>query len=138
MVTTEQIIDMLEGASNDTQVAWAVGNDVVALYSFALSCNPAFVRRVFTREEQAYCAQFSEPMLRYASTWAAKEAVYKALKQLDGSIRLWWRDIEISRDKPSGKPTVTIKKLAFPLHCSLTISHDGDVVWAVAVLRWCT
>ncbi|MBC7774430.1 MAG: holo-ACP synthase [Phycisphaerae bacterium] len=114
---------------------WAVGNDVVALSAFQVSCTPQFIRRVFTREELDYCAQFSDPMLRYASTWAAKEAVYKALKQIDGNIRLWWRDIEISRDKPSGKPSVTIKKLPFSLQCSLTLSHDGDVVWAVAVVR---
>ncbi|MEI6411916.1 MAG: holo-ACP synthase [Bacteroidota bacterium] len=114
---------------------WAVGNDLVALPDFRISCTPQFIRRVFNPEEIEYCAQFSDPTLRYASTWAAKEAVYKALKQLDGRVRLWWRDIEISRHKPAGKPTVHVPKLPFQVNCSLSISHDGEMVWAVALIQ---
>jgi holo-[acyl-carrier protein] synthase len=114
---------------------FAIGNDLVALAEFRHSCTAQFVRRVFTPAELAYCAQFDDPVLRYASTWAAKEAVYKALKQLFPGLRLWWRQIEISRDKPAGRPLVSVPKLEHSCEYSLTVSHDGALVWAVAVIR---
>jgi holo-[acyl-carrier protein] synthase len=118
-----------------------VGNDVVSLSNFVLTCSPEFLKRSYTESELAYCEQFAEPLLRYASTWAGKEAVYKALKQAQAHLtwdkwRLWWRDIEILRDKVAGKPTVKIHKpLPTPLHISLSISHDADIVWAVALVQ---
>jgi len=131
---TEQITDLISELQVCGRVA--VGNDVVHLPTFLLSLTPQFIARGYTDEERAYCDQFSEPALRYASTWAAKEAVYKALKQADESIKLWWPDIAISRPKPQGKPTVTISKLTTPLDFNLSISHDGDYVWAVAVCAY--
>ena len=133
MITTEQITRTVKGCGNGA-LRWAVGNDLVALEQFRLSCTPEFVRRVFTTAELEYCRQFDEPLLRYASTWAAKEAVYKALKQIDPDLRVWWRGIEIRRDKPSGRPAVFVPAANFPFQCSLTISHDGGMVWAVAVI----
>ena len=109
------------------------GNDIIHLPAFIRSCSPQFIKRVFTPDELAYCSKFTDPFLRYASTWAAKESVYKAIKQTDENIRLWWKDIEISRAKPAGKPIVEIKKLKAPLEFSLSISHDGDYVWAIAI-----
>ena len=111
----------------------ALGNDIVHLPAFTKSCTPHFIRRVYTQAELEYCSKFTDPFLRYASTWAAKEAVYKALKQTDDTIKLWWRDIEISRAKPAGKPTVQIKKLKSPMEFSLSISHEAGYVWAVAI-----
>jgi phosphopantetheine--protein transferase-like protein len=128
---TEQITELVEEVRGGRRIA--VGNDVVHLPTFLLSLTPQFIARGYTEEERAYCEQFCEPALRYASTWAAKEAVYKALKQADETVKLWWPDIAISRPKPQGRPSVTIGKLARPLDFNLTISHDGDYVWAVAV-----
>ena len=110
-----------------------VGNDLVHLPTFDQSFTPYFVKRGYTQNEITYCEQFTDSKLRFASTWAAKEAVYKALKQADENIKIWWRDIEILRAKPQGKPTVNIKKIKYPLNISLTISHDGEYVWALAV-----
>jgi len=111
----------------------AAGNDIVHLPTFLQSLSPQFIRRGYTADEVAYCEQFADSALRYASTWAAKESVYKALKQIDPNIRLWWRDIEIHRDKPQGRPMVTVNKLNSEIEFTLTISHDGDYVWALAV-----
>lgn len=111
----------------------AFGNDLVHLPTFIKSCTPAFIRRVFTPAELEYCSQFSNPYLRYASTWAAKEAVYKAIKQTNDSIKLWWRDIEIKRARAAGKPTVQVKKLKTAIEFTVSISHDNDYVWAVVV-----
>jgi len=94
--------------------------------------NPSFIRRAFTQKELAYCHQFDDSLLRYASTFAAKEAVYKAMKQYDETIKIWWRGIEILRDKPQGKPRVVIGGLP-DIRTHLTITHDGDYVWALAL-----
>jgi phosphopantetheine--protein transferase-like protein len=113
--------------------AIAVGNDLVHLPDFIKSCTPLFIRRVFTSRELEYCDQFDDRHLRYASTWAAKEAVYKCIKQINEDHRFWWRDIEVIRDKPQGKPVVSVPKFPDLPPFALTISHDGDYVWAIAI-----
>lgn len=112
----------------------AIGNDIIYLPNFKESLTPQFIARVFTEQETKYCEQFDDATLRYASTWAAKEAVYKAIKQIDSSIKLWWPDIEVIRNKPQGMPIVTVSKLIFPVQVRLTITHDGDYVWAVVIV----
>jgi holo-[acyl-carrier protein] synthase len=109
-----------------------VGNDLVHLPRFAAACSADFISRVFTPEEEAYCRQFSDPLLRFASTWAAKEAIYKAVKQIDPDIRIWWKDIHISRTKLQGKPSAQIPKLPKQYPFSLSVSHDGEYAWAIA------
>lgn len=116
----------------ENYVVKGLGNDLVCLSSFKQSFNSQYIKRVFTQNEINYCEQFDEPMLRYASTWAAKEAVYKALKQVIPDLKIWWPAIEIMRNKPQGKPQVKIHKTIPPLSISLSITHDGDYVWAIA------
>jgi len=112
---------------------FAVGNDLVFITDFNASFNDLFRNKVYTSAEIAYCEQFECSILRYASTWAAKEAVYKAIKQIDKST-LGWKKIEIIRDKPVGVPYVIIHKESFNFKVSLTISHDGNYVWAIAFI----
>jgi len=111
---------------------FAVGNDIVFIPDFVTALNPLFKRKVYTAAEVAYCEQFDNATLRYASTWAAKEAVYKAIKQIN-STALPFKKIEIIRDKIAGKPQVTLHNNQAPIPISLSISHDGDYVWAVAI-----
>jgi holo-[acyl-carrier protein] synthase len=113
---------------------FAIGNDLVYLPNFETSFTPAFITKVYTQPELAYCQQFSQPLLRYASTWAAKEAVYKALKQL-GTAIAGWQNIEILRNKIAGQPTVVLHQYPNKFDISLSISHDGDYVWAVVVVK---
>ncbi len=122
-------VEVLAAAKN-----FAVGNDIVFIPDFDKSLNPLFKTKVYTANEMAYCEQFDNKLLRYASTWAAKEAVYKAVKQLN-SAALPWNKIEISRDKIAGKPSVTLHSDQQALTISLSISHDGDYVWAVAIVE---
>jgi phosphopantetheine--protein transferase-like protein len=112
---------------------FAVGNDLVFMPDFEKSCTDAFKLKVYTENERAYCDPFSDPLLRYASTWAAKEAVYKAIKQLNPKA-IGWKHIEIIREKIAGKPTVIFHPDAERYQISLSISHDGDYVWAVAFI----
>ncbi|MEO1258419.1 MAG: 4'-phosphopantetheinyl transferase superfamily protein [Bacteroidota bacterium] len=114
---------------------YKLGNDVLLLSEFEQSVNPSFIRRVFTEKEKAYAEAFSEPNLRYASTFSAKEAVYKAVKQFDTNIKLPWKKIEITREKVAGKPSVEILLADYQFDVSLSISHEGAYVWAVALAR---
>jgi holo-[acyl-carrier protein] synthase len=112
---------------------FVVGNDLVFVPGFTASFNELFKNKVYTPAEIVYCDQFDDSLLRYASTWAAKEAVYKAIKQIDDST-LGWKKIEITRNKPAGKPGVIIYKDTCSFKISLTISHDGDYAWAIALI----
>jgi phosphopantetheine--protein transferase-like protein len=113
---------------------FAIGNDVVFMPDFKQSFNPLFKKKVYTDKEIAYCAQFDDSLLRYASTWAAKEAVYKAVKQIE-SKPISFKKIEILREKIGGKPSVNLPVLYNDFKISLSISHDGDYVWAVAIIN---
>lgn len=116
------------------QKGFSIGNDLVFLPDFKESFNELFQKKVYTVGEIEYCESFSDPILRYASTWAAKEAVYKALKQIDKTL-LGWKDIEIIREKASGQPLVNLYKNSVNPFISLTITHDGEYVWALAMIK---
>jgi phosphopantetheine--protein transferase-like protein len=113
---------------------FAIGNDVVFMPNFETSFTNEFKAKVYTQHELNYCQQFSQPMLRYASTWAAKEAVYKAVKQL-GTAVAGWQNIEILRNKIAGQPNVVLHQYPNVFDISLSITHDGDYVWAVVLVR---
>jgi holo-[acyl-carrier protein] synthase len=131
----KNISEVIVASVNAFSSAGYIGNDIVHLGTFKKSFNSGFIHRAFTQNELNYCEQFDDSMIRYASTWAAKEAVYKAVKQTDATIKLWWRSIEILRNKPQGKPEVNIKKIPPNWNISLTITHDGDYVWALALCQ---
>jgi len=112
---------------------FAVGNDLVFIPDFKQSLTALFKKKVYTDAEIAYCELFDDALLRYASTWAAKEAVYKAVKQID-PITLSWLKIEIIREKIGGRPHVVFHHSPTnPFQVSLTLSHDGDYAWAIAI-----
>lgn len=113
---------------------FAVGNDVVFLPNFKASFTTDFKAKVYTQNELNYCQLFSQPILRYASTWAAKEAVYKALKQLGVAVA-GWQNIEIVRNKIAGQPTTVLHHFPNKFNVTLSISHDGDYVWAVVLVN---
>ena len=58
-----------------------IGVDIVEISRMKsiLENTPAFVRRVFTDEERSYCDASSRPAAHYASRFASREAVLKAL-----------------------------------------------------------
>ncbi|MEM9025613.1 MAG: 4'-phosphopantetheinyl transferase superfamily protein [Verrucomicrobiota bacterium] len=112
-----------------------VGNDLVHLPDFRELLNASFTRRAYAESEIAYCEQFEDPSLRYASTWAAKEAVMKALRQAIPEFTCPWKQIVIMRKKASGMPTVQFPDSVMPeLKCRLTLSHDGEYAWAIALM----
>lgn len=116
-----------------TDQRFSVGNDLVFIPGFKLSFDGLFKNKVYTDKEIAYCEQFDDSLLRYASTWAAKEAVYKAVKQINPEP-LGPKSIEILRKKNAGQPYVVLHKDIADFKISLTISHDGDYAWAIALI----
>ncbi|TCK80620.1 holo-ACP synthase [Albibacterium bauzanense] len=117
-----------------SEESFSVGNDIVFLPDFILSFNPMFQKKIYTSEEILYCDQFDKPMLRYASTWAAKEAIYKSIKQLCPTP-IGLSKITIIRDKIAGIPRVVLPASFSHLKVSLSITHDGDYVWAIAISK---
>lgn len=113
---------------------FSAGNDIVYLPDFEKSFTQSFKDKVYTPGEIKYCDSFQDSLLRYASTWAAKEAVYKAVKQIDPSA-LGPKKIEILRNKPAGRPTVILQGKARQFDIALSISHDGDYAWAIAFIE---
>ena len=113
---------------------FAVGNDLVFLPDFSMSFSELFKGKVYTVNEVEYCEQFDDPVLRYASTWAAKEAVYKAVKQIYDQP-LAFKNIEITRSKIAGIPHVKIPDYFSELEISLSITHDGDYAFAIAIVK---
>lgn len=63
-----------------------------------------FLDRVFTKNEQDYCEMRLQRIQGYGKTYAAKEAVLKAISDVRG---ISWKEIEVCR-LPNGKPTVTL------------------------------
>lgn len=100
---------------------------------------PAFISRVFTNEEQKYFEQHMHRADTIAGTFAAKEAVAKALATGFDGVQM--KDIEIRRDE-KGAPHVALQNGALRrmldiggknLHIS--ISHINELAIAQAILE---
>jgi len=87
-----------------------------------------FLEKNFTKKEREYCFSFKDASPHLAGTFAAKEAIYKALGGKGVALPL----IEIRRHAKNGQPLVWVrgKKDASLL---LSISHTKDTAVAVAV-----
>src|SRR5579875_1591505 len=69
-----------------------------------------FLDRIYTANEQAYCASKANAAERYAARFAAKEAGMKAVGT--GWRRgITWRDFEVINE-PSGRPTLLLSGVA--------------------------
>ncbi len=121
---------------------WNIGVDVVSvsrLRKHPVELHRQFYRKVFHPMELKYCMGYADPYPHLAGTFAAKEAVFKAVN-LFGQARL--QNIMIDRSSASGQPDV--KLLQFhpkssllegvnDLEVSVSISHDGDVALAFSL-----
>lgn len=100
----------------------------------------AFLERVFTPAEIAYCEQHRNRFERFAGRFAAKEAAMKALGT--GWRRgIRWVDIEVVRE-PSGKPALELRGIAREFanrlgvaRISLTITHSGNTALAQVIFE---
>lgn len=102
--------------------------------------SPAFVKRAFSQDERAYCDSKAQPEVHYATRFAAKEAVVKALGCgfADG-VRV--SDIEVKRTT-KGRPYVKLigraREIADgmgvrEIPISLSFTHTEAVACAMAI-----
>lgn len=107
----------------------SVGVDMVEVARFSpmgKNSKHPFLQKVFTQQEVAYCFQFKERATHLAGTFAAKEAVSKAL-----GVELYpFAEIEIRRTT-EGKPEAWKGKKKLPV--TLSITHTAMMAAAVAV-----
>ncbi len=113
------------------------GVDVVELDRFHRAIRrggAAFLRRIFTEREQQYCRQHRDRVLRLAARFAAKEAVIKAMGQIDPNRVIGFKQIEVCNDTV-GRPYVTLHdRASSPLLVSVSLSHAHRVAVASAVV----
>jgi len=99
-----------------------------------------FLRRVFTRDEVAYCEQFRNKYERFAGRFAAKEAAMKALGT-GWSRGVRWVDVEVVRHR-GRRPTLELKgearKIADGLgvkNIALSITHTVEQAIAQVIFE---
>ena len=97
-----------------------------------------FLNRVFTPNEQAYCAKAKNRVERFAGRFAAKEAVLKLIG-MGWREKIAWTDVEVVND-PMGKPEVIlsgqVRDIAEQMgidRVSLSITHAANLAIASAV-----
>ncbi len=107
----------------------SLGVDVVDLARFdsLIARSPRVVERFFTDEEREYCDAARDTAVSLAGTFAAKEAVMKALDLTPAPA--WARRVSITRSS-SGRPVAHVEGRP-PVPVS--ISHDGPVAVAIAL-----
>ncbi len=94
-----------------------------------------FLERVFAEEELAYAFKKAFPDPSLAASWAAKEALGKALGR--GLSGLPLKEIVLARDLPTGAPRFLPLGQAQDLHRGplwVSVSHEGDWVAVVVLL----
>ncbi|MFR5829127.1 MAG: holo-ACP synthase [Adlercreutzia equolifaciens] len=101
--------------------------------------SPAFVEKVYSAAERAYCDSHAHPEVHYATRFAAMEAVLKALGT-GFSEGIGWLDVEVRRTS-KGRPMVLTGRARevareqgvreIPL--SLSYTHTDAVACAMAI-----
>ena len=100
----------------------------------------AFLERLFTPAEIAYCETHRHRAERFAGRFAAKEAAMKALGT--GWARgVRWVDIEVVR-APGGKPTLKLSGESRSIadcigvrNIHLSITHTGNTALALVIFE---
>lgn len=119
-----------------------LGLDVVEIARMEriLARTPSFATKVFSADERAYCDATAHPAVHYATRFAAKEAVVKALGT-GFSAGIHVRDIEVRRNA-KGRPYVALSGRARAIAdgiglrempISLSFTHAEAVACAMAI-----
>ena len=136
-------MDALDGgqqAGLDGQVGLGVDIVEIARMKAILERTPSFARKVYSEEERAYCEGKALPEVHFATRFAAKEAVVKALGT-GFSEGIGVRDVEVRRTS-KGKPYVVLSGRAKEvarrlgvreLPLSLSYTHTEAVACALAI-----
>ncbi len=128
------------GSSRTEQVGLGVDIVEIERMKTVLARTPSFAQRVFSDEERAYCEAKPAPEIHYATRFAAKEAVLKALGTgFTQGIRPC--DVEVRRTT-KGRPYAVLygaakaiarNKGVRELPISLSYTHTEAVACAMAL-----
>ncbi len=117
-----------------------VGTDIIDVSRIEKK-REAILKRVLVGDECGYCLNSGNVNQTFAGHFAAKEAVYKALR-VDNDNGISWKDIEISHRK-SGSPYIILHNKAKQfaeinglIDIQISISHVKDFATATAVCDW--
>ncbi len=133
-----------EGEAGLREGEVGLGVDIVdiARMRMILKRTPAFKERVFSEAERAYCETTPVPEAHYATRFAAKEAVVKALGT-GFSQGIWVRDVEVVRGA-GGRPHIALtgkaKERAQELGVrdmpvSLSFTHTEAIACVIAITQ---
>lgn len=125
---------------SNEQVGLGVDVVEIARMKAILQRTPSFAEKVYSAEERAYCDGKALPEVHYATRFAAKEAVLKALGTgFSGGISV--RDVEVRRTA-KGRPYAVLSGRALEvahelgvreLPISLSYTHTEAVACAMAI-----
>ena len=119
-----------------------LGVDIVEIDRMArvLERTPRFRERVYSEDERAYCDKMARPAVHYATRFAAKEAVLKALGT-GFSEGIAPSDVEVQRTS-MGRPVAVLHRKAAEvakelgvkeIPISLSYTHNEAVACAMAI-----
>ena len=121
-------------------ISTGLGVDIVEIERMekVLTRSPRFPRRVFSEAEQAYCERHHRPAVHYATHFAAKEAVLKALGT-GFSNGIGFTDVEVAHDD-AGRPLTVLHGRALEiakelgvLEIPLSLSRTNNTAVANAI-----
>ena len=117
-----------------------IGNDIVEISRIKKNIDNyshLFINKIFSKEEANYCNNKKFPEIHFAGKFAAKESVFKAIRQYDNNLKVFFKDIEVLNDSNS-KPFIRIQMLEFSAQkIQISISHSKSYATSVAILYKC-
>jgi len=128
-------------STGDARLVLGIGTDIIEIARIERSVErfgDAFLERVFTAGEIAYCQRKRNAAESLAARFAAKEAGAKALGT--GISRgVSWREFEVRR-QPGQRPELHLSGRAAEIagklgirHISLSLTHSRSVSMAVVI-----
>lgn len=116
-----------------------IGTDVVSVPRIRQLLDSAlgnrFKLRVFSKGERLYCERKNYPSIHFAGRFAAKEALYKALKSASISEVFTLKELEIISGN-LGEPELNLpSRINKSFSSKVSISHTDEVAVAFAIVR---
>ena len=107
--------------------------DISRFQGLTVEKDASFLNKLFTEKELNYCFSSGNPAEHLAARFAGKEAIIKALSQLE-RFEADYRDIEIVNDK-MGIPGARVLKEGFAvLDILLSLSHSQETAIAFTIV----
>ncbi len=117
-----------------------IGTDIIDVARVAKK-RDAVIKRVLLDNECEYCMNSGNVDQTIAGHFAAKEAVYKALR-VDNDNGISWKDVEITH-LGNGMPSIIFHSKAKEyidsnglINIQISISHVKDFATATAICEW--